>query len=164
MLGSLGASTQGELESMINGIDRIIPFLLAIPSGERGRSIIADDAQFGPGQLFSPEAFGSIRAGFRTFFVVDSTTVAIDGRKVRSFEPIWEKIVDALALTGAAKIKPVAEITARDINDSIDRLSEARDGLVGLLPERQSITKKRSSILGWLLVGAAAIYVKTKVA
>lgn len=166
LLGSLGASSPRQIEALINGIDRIMPFLISVPIGDRFRSIIADDVQSDPGELFAPEAFAEIRAGAKSIVIVDTTTIAIDGRKVRAFDPVWQQIIVELGLTGEAKIRPVAEITSGDITDSIDRISGARNALVDLLPER-SLTvanKKKGGILGWLLVGAAAIYVKTKLA
>lgn len=164
LMGGLGASAT-EIVALIDGIDRIMPFILAVRPNQRFRSIIADDVQ-SEGALFSPPAFAVIRGGSVSTFPVGANTIAIDGRKIRSFEPVWDDIVDALGLSGDAKIAPVAEITSRDVSDSIARLSAARDSLVELLPEREAaIAKKsKSSILKWLLLGAGALYIKTKIA
>ena len=132
-LSGLSAATQRQVEALIDAIDRIAPFLVAIPASERFRSIIADDAEI-EGQLFSPEAFAVIRAGTRSTFPVGVNTMAMDGRKIREFLPVWDKIVEELSLVGEARIRTVDEVTSRDINDSIDRVFSARNGLLGLLP------------------------------
>lgn len=150
-LGRLAAVAPGDIQGVIAGIDRILPLLVSVPSAERFRSIIADDVAL-DGELFSPEAFTAIRAGQVGIFLVDPNTLAIDGRKIREFLPVWNRIVLELGLAGEAKIRPVAEITSRDINDSIARLSDARNALIGV-PTRIEQPKKRA-LWPWLLAGA----------
>lgn len=132
---------------MIEGIGRILPLLVGVPNEERFRSIIADDAEIEDGVLFSPEAFAAIRSGQAESVAVPENVMAIDGRKIREFLPVWERIIGVLGLSEDAKIRPVAEVTSRDINDSIGRLVDARAALLDTLPKQ---TKKRA-LWPWVL-------------
>lgn len=173
-LSAFGAATPvtaSQIRGLINGIDSILPILVRIPASERFRTIVADDAQDEEGEigLFSPEAFAAIRSGGSSAFPVGAHDIAIDGRKIRTFLPIWRDITDALDLPRDRRLNPVNEVTTpMDVEGSIDSLVLARSNLKDLIPSGDTPVatspEKKGSLLGWLLVGAAAVYIKTKVA
>jgi len=169
-LSAFGAATPvtaSQIRGLIDGIDSIFLILVRIPASERFRSIIADDVQDEDG-LFNPEAFAAIRSGGSSAFPVGANTIAIDGRKIRTFLPVWAAIRGALDLQGERRREPVSEITSMDVGESIDSLVLARSNLKDLIPSGDTPVatsqEKKGSLLGWLLVGAAAVYIKTKVA
>lgn len=162
-LSSLSAASDlsaRDIKRLTDAIDRIMP-LVFVREQFRDRSIMADDAEI-EGRLFSPEAFATIRAGTLSTFPVDDNLIAIDGRLIRNFIPFWDEIVKVLGLTGEAKIRPVDEVTSRDIRDSIARLSQARDALVELIPEGKAQKKSGRGLLAFLVIGAGALIINYK--
>jgi hypothetical protein len=158
-----------EIESLIRGVDKIMPIVLLASQQAPERFIISDDSQF-DGQLMSPEAFAVIRAGTLSTFAVDSEFMAIDGRKIREFVPAYRRIVEIFRdeiKSGESFVSakfPIREFSDVPASESIDILSDARRALIGILPERnQAALTKSSSLVPWLLaLGTVGLVIKAK--
>jgi hypothetical protein len=167
-LGDLSPSdtaARQRLQVMADHVGRVLALLRDVVLAERNRSVIADDALADDGRLFSAPAFAVIRAGTVTHFPVGANTMAFDGRKIREFLPIWTAIVAELELAGEARIRPFAEVTSRDITDSLARLSAARTRLllkIGAIRDTKPAIAKSGGSLWPLFVGVVVAGVVIK--
>jgi hypothetical protein len=119
-----------------------------VPLAQRWRAPVAHDERDEGGELIDARAFKAIEGGAPYALVLENM-VAVDGRAMRQFEPVWKRVRELLQYTGAQRKNPVS-LSSSSVRGSLAQLLDARESLARLGPP-----KTRGVGMG-LFVGALA--------